>query len=344
MSSMGEIARVAGVSRATVSYVLNQRVRSGGTVSAETTERVLETARQLGYRRNQIARAANAKHARIIAALSGSADGETGLRLLAGAFASCAEAGYLLKLLPGTGEPDAMKTAVERCLEWRVAGVLGYNFDATGLALLARRLKRERVPLVCVDCAEDTPGNLCLGTDEMQCMRLVVEHLKGQGRRRIALLTGGDEGVGLRRERSFAAVMAEAGLEPHPASPGRAPWHDVPAIDAEAERLLAGARPPDAVVCAGDALAMRVQAAARRLGLAMPERLAVLGFSDSPFAPFADPPLTSIDQSFHAMGRAACEALIAAAGTPPRRRETRFVPGRLVVRASTGVAVNASRE
>ena len=100
-------------------------------------------------------------------------------------------------------------------------------------------------------------------------------------------------------------------------------------MEAGARTLFRGRREefPTAVVCAADTIAMVVQRVARSLGLQLPEDLSITGYSNAELSSFADPPLTSVDQSFHQMGHAAAMHLIRCADQQRARRRKRPLSG-----------------
>ena len=113
MITMADIARKAGVSRSTASFVLNNR-QAELRISDVTRGRVLDAARQLGYQRNDLARAVGSGKNYVLGFLKMS-PGEQETHLLEGMLKAAAEADYLLKVLPGGDEP--YEEVARRCVE-----------------------------------------------------------------------------------------------------------------------------------------------------------------------------------------------------------------------------------
>jgi DNA-binding LacI/PurR family transcriptional regulator len=213
---------------------------------------------------------------------------------------------------------------------------------ADGLAYVEAALARG-LPAVTVDQPRALPTPF-VGIDDRSAARSAAEHLRGLGHERVAVLAFA---TALDRERSLVLEMSSerrAGYEeglgpawdegsvrvcrPNATEPARRASHD----------LLGGRRPPTAILAMSDVLAIGALKAAAERGLAVPERLSVVGFDDSPAAGLATPPLTTIAQPHEEKGRLAAEWLLEAIEggqeVDPRRRA--ILPTELVIRASTG--------
>lgn len=146
---MRDIAEKAGVSRPTVSYVLNER-REGVFVGEETRRRVLEAARELGYRRNELARAMVTGRNRMLGFLAALPEAEATARMMAGALDEADAHNYTLKVLRLSGRTleDAV---IERCVELRLAGVLAIYLDAESLERLHIEMSRHCIPVAVLE-------------------------------------------------------------------------------------------------------------------------------------------------------------------------------------------------
>src|SRR4051812_23811338 len=115
MKTMRDVAQRAGVSSTTVSLVLNGRQPGGGSIPAETQQRVLEAARELGYRRNALAQAVISGHNRALGFLAGGIEYEFIARVLGGALEEAGSADYAVQLLRLQSN-SLDRQAIERCL------------------------------------------------------------------------------------------------------------------------------------------------------------------------------------------------------------------------------------
>lgn len=337
MTTMSDIAAEAGVSRSTVSFVLNERGGAMG-ISDDTVGRVLATAKRLGYRRNEIARAMVSGKSRVIGLLAPEPENEVAARILAGALAAADEHRHFVKVIRFDWRLGG--DTVARCVELRLAGVLALYVFGEELEHLRDEMARFGVPVAVLDSSFPQPSGVRVYSDDTNGCRQAVEHLVGLGHRRIAFLAGRpDSGAAALREAGYRAAMVRCGL-PVPAAYVALGNFEVETAEQATRALLASGEdaPPTALFCADDKMAMAAVRAARRMGVCVPDDLSIVGFADLSMAVYADPPLTTIAQPFAEMGRVAVRHLLAARlEKPPITTIEDVLPTRLVVRESTAV-------
>lgn len=326
--TIADVARRAGVSAAAVSFAVNDRPG----VSPETRERILEVARDLGWRPSASARALTEARTRAIGLVLARNAAQLELdaffvRFLSGIERVLTEVDYalLLQLVPG-GAAAALPAYERLAAAGRVDGFLliDVELDDPRFALL----EATGVPVV---LAGRTAGECpfpWVETRHEEGMAAPVEHLAALGHERIAFFGGRAdfEHVQTRLARFREAVVA-AGVQE-----GLVVHADEGEIEAAAEVLLAAE--PTAVVCATDRLALALVVAARERGLDVPGALSVTGFDDSPLAALASPALTSVRVDYAEFGEAAARELLAAIGVADAPEFSPSAPA-LVVRAST---------
>jgi LacI family transcriptional regulator len=326
-----DVAALAGVSRTTVSFVLNGR---DAAITPATRERVLDAAQRLGYHPHASARqlAGGQSHA-VGLVLRQTREQVAGDALLAetlrGLTLATRSRGFSVLVeafLPGEdGYADLVRSR-------RADGLVvsGPRTDDRHLPELAR----EGFPLVLQGALPgiDVPS---VDVDNVAGARLAVEHLLTLGHRRIACITNAPLAYTAARERldGYRAAMRAAGIEPDPA------WVAEAAFDAQsgrrAMRSLLGRADFEAVFVASDVVAFGAIDALRAAGKRIPQDVSIVGFDDIPLAGFLDPPLTTVRLPAYELGHAAGMALldrIARARVPSRT----VLPTELVVRASTG--------
>jgi LacI family transcriptional regulator len=339
MVTMGDVAAKAGVSQATVSFVLGGRA-DRLKISRQTRERVLGAARDLGYQRNQIARAMVTGKSRIVGILTTPESGDNIIRIMTGAMEAASQNNYLLKVLhlSWTGIDEE---TIARCLEWRLAGALLVGFSEESNQRLHDAFRENKIPVTMIDNAPllDWSGHIC--SDDEQGIQSVVSHLVSLGHRRIAFIGGAPGLLSDWRERSFRAAIDGAGLSVPDHWIKTSSWGDQAQMERQVRALFdaSGDCLPTAVACSGDTIAMVVLRVARSRGMRLPNDLSVTGYSNAYLSAFADPALTTVDQSFQAMGHAAALQVIGLAetGESPGTtgpRELRL-PTRLIERGST---------
>jgi LacI family transcriptional regulator len=335
---MNDIAARAGVSQATVSFVLNNR-RDGVSIPAETRQRVMDIARELGYRRNLLAHAMVTGQRRALGVLTAPNIGGNIVQVLVGALEAANKDDYLIKVLH-LSDSQVDDSTVNRCLEWRLAGAIVVGLGEESSDFLYKEFHRAEIPVAFVENAPPREWGVLVHSDDAQGIRQAVTHLVELGHRKIAFLGGRSSMVSHRREHFFRQMMQEAQVTVHESWVRHTSWSDAAVMEEGARAILAQPDRPTAVVCAADSVAMIVLRVARSLGIRLPDELSVTGYSNVGLSGFSDPPLTTVDQSFQQMGYAAASYLIRRAGDPEREGTHEslpevLIPTQLTVRGST---------
>lgn len=307
---MSDIARKAGVSRMTASCVLNER-QDDRIVRDDTRQRVLQAAAEMGYRRNELARAMVTGKNRVLGFLAAQPETEYVARMLSGALEEAEARDYSVKVLR-IGDEASTRRALQRCSETRLAGIITVYMRDDLLNHLHDEMARYRIPLARLDSSSTRPWGVRVTSDDETGGRLAVEHLVSLGHRHIAFVSGSPgTSTGIARESGFRQAMEQSGLEVLPGYICHGYWEPARTEQVTKELLANAPQRPTAIVCANDEIAMAVLRTARRHGLRVPEDLSVVGFADLSVARMADPPLTTIMQPFWGMGQVAARWLIA---------------------------------
>lgn len=327
---MAEVARLAGVSTATVSHVLNgtRRVR-------DTTRRqVLDAMAAIDYTPNQVARSlATSRTTTIGLALSAISNPYFG-ELLHAVESEASAAGYTLLLVDPHEDPAYEGTVVRR-LRHRVDGVLlapsSDSHDA--LAELAAR----HVPTVLVDRLVGGAHDQ-VGTENVEPVASLVTHLVEGGHTRIGFVAG-HAGLATTVERieGFRLGMARAGVAVDETLVVDGDSESEPARHA-VRALLDRADPPTAVVTANNAMTIGAMQGLHESGRRVPDDVALVAFDDFPWADAFRPRLTVIAQPFAEIGREAVRMLLARMAAPDTPPRTVRLPARFVHRESCGCA------
>jgi DNA-binding LacI/PurR family transcriptional regulator len=330
-----EVARRAGVSTATVSYVLND----SRPVRPETRQRVLKAAEELGYRPSVIARGLQAHVSRIIGYSWRPAPPDQFHPILEKFMQSTAEAaerrGYHVLTFPCPEPEEEGAVYRELVKSDRVDGFIlsetnlndpriRYLLDADfAFVAFGRAGPNWDFPWVDVD-----------GTDGVW---QAVNHLLELGHRRIAYLAWPEASLtGRYRLQGYLNAMADAGLEVDPAWVIRAENNYDDAYQAtQAWLKISTNQRPTAVVAASDLMAIGVMNAVADAGLEVGRDLAVVGFDDAPITDYLRPSLTSLRQPIAQVGERMVAMLIdLVRGEKPEPAQVLLKP-RLIVRDST---------
>jgi LacI family transcriptional regulator len=337
MVRMADIAAEAGVSRSTVSLVLNNKHSAVG-IPEVTRRRVLRTADRLGYRRNELARAMVTGKNRVIVYLLHDPSQEVASRILRGALTEAEQHGYLVKLVGREGPFD--ERDIERCVELRPVGVMGLYVSPSITGYLQTEMARYHIPVVLLDSSFPLDGVSRVLSDDIDGIRQAISHLHDLGHRRIAYISGAlNSGAATLRETGYHRAMAGLRL---PVPDGYVTYGEwkIPVIKEVTERLLEHPEGrPTAILCADDKTALVASRTAQRQGLRVPADLSIVGFADLEMARYGNPPLTTIAQPFAELGSAAVRSLLAASERLDRQEKAETVevllPNHLVVREST---------
>jgi LacI family transcriptional regulator len=320
-----DVAAAAGVSIGTASKALN----GNGKLRAETRNRVAQAAERLGFAPNTLAQALLAGRTFTVGLITSDSFGRFSIPVMLGAEDALGTGQISVFMCDTRDDPERERRYIEMLSARRVDGLI-----VTGRRIEPRPAVRvgHGIPVVYAMTQPDDGGAAVLPDDDGGG-RTAVEHLLSIGRRRIAHITGPERFLAARlRARGFGAALDAAGIEPCGAV-RYGEWTEHWGREA-AGQLLADR--PDAIFCGSDQIARGVADTLRAVGRRIPEDVALVGFDNwGPMALGALPPLTSIDMCLEEVGRVAAGHLLAAIGGE-QRRGVHEVPGRLVVRESTG--------
>lgn len=322
-----EVARRAGVSHQTVSRVLN----GSPSVSPETRQRVEAAIAELGYRPNAIARSMARGETRTLACIAPNLTDYTFASIVEGAEQRAREHGYFL-VAAAAADPDAFAALVDKLAgQRRVDGLLVINpYMDERYTLIPKKF-----PLVFVGARTREQPISSVSLDDYQLARAATRHLIEIGCRRLATVTGPlREDCTNDRLDGFRDELQAAGLPFDPALVQAGDWSASSGRDA-LQRLAAANRLPDGIFAQNDRMALGVLRAARELGIAVPEQLAVIGVDDMPLASYFDPPLSTMRQDMPAIGRAAADLLLTHIRNPKTSPQHIFIPAELITREST---------
>ena len=325
------VARLAGVSTATVSRVIN----GGVPVSPATRQRVMDAVRELGYRPNALARSLASGQTRTVALLLPDITNPFFPELVKGVQLVADEDGYTLILCETAGDPVKEASYLTMLRGQQVDGLI-----AIGLTLPRDRTEQilgPDLPVVCLDRSMDLRRASQVHVDHRQGARLATEHLLALGHRRIAHIAGPP---GLRvsaaRREAYQLTLREAGVRPDRSAIVEGDLTEDGGYAATLRLLERPGSAPTAVFVANDLMAIGAMAALRARGVGVPGDLSVVGFDDIHLAAYTSPPLTTVHQPAREMARRATEILLAAIGSPHDRRPRRAIfDATLVVRGSS---------
>jgi len=325
-ATIKDVARVAGVSVATVSRALN----GAENVLPETKQRILDAARELRFTPSGAARSLITRRTDTIGALLPDLHGEYFSELIRGIDQAARARG--LHLLVSSSHDDADEAAAAlRAMNGRVDGLLVMSPHADA-AFLSNNLPAN-LPAVLMNTDVDLPGHARFVVDNFGGAQTMTRHLAAAGRKRIAFI-GGPAGNHEAQERlrgyraGLRAGMTELVFDgDFSEETGRL----------AGRRIVQSKQRPDAVFAANDMMAIGCLGALAEAGLAVPEDISIVGFDDIPIARYVAPALSTIRVPIAAMGAAALDALAKVLESPQTAASRSTVlPVELVLRRSCG--------
>ena len=325
-----DIARLAGVSIATVSRVLNDRPD----VSTETRDAVLEVVRRHGFSTNRNARALSAGRTGLVGVTLPLVADAYFSPILSGAAEALYEQDMRAILCPTLHQYEREVGLIERLMHGTTDGAIVLLPEESSEELQA--LQAQGYPFVVADpriaLEPDIP---CVSAAHASGAMQATEHLLALGHRRIGAITGPLGWMATEeRRKGYYSALAAAGALPEPSLEVRSDWKIDGGHEA-AGRLLDLAEPPTAIFAFNDNLAIGAMRAARERGLEIPRDVSIVGFDDTEEAAIVTPALTTVRQPLAELGRMAVSLLVRL--LDKQRVETLRVElaTRLVVREST---------
>jgi len=327
--TLKDVARVAGVSVATVSRALN----NPGRISAEITAHVQQTARSLRYVPDRAARSLVSKRFNTIGAVVPTIDNAMFAKAMHALQSRLNASGYTLLLAStdyqATREASELQSLVERGVDGIVLVGGSHDIEVT------RLLDETRTPYVNIWIYDADTSTPCIGFDNRTAMRRLTNHLIDLGHRRFGMIAGITEGNDRAAQRLAGMLDALAGNgiripperiieRPYTIADGRS-----------ALRMLMDHRErPTAVICGNDILAFGALCECAARGIAVPQALSVAGFDDFELSSHLTPSLTTMHVPALEIGQHAADYLIARVAGKPTPHHVRL-DCELIVRDST---------
>jgi LacI family transcriptional regulator len=334
LTSITEVARLAGVSTATASRVVSS---ADYPVSAATRERVLEAARTLDYVPNALARGLLKSRFPVVAVIVHDITDPYFAEVVRGVEDAASPAGYLVITCSSERDADREQSYIRLLRSMRAAAVI---FAASGLddpaanEEMARHLRAMQAHgAAVVHLSPPAEGEPEVSVDNAAGIAGMIAAIAGLGHRRIAFLAGPQSlYVARERFRGYRRGLAEAGI----AFDGRLVVRT--SFDREGgatgvDALLAGDAAFSAICCANDLLALGALGRLAELGIRVPDDVSVAGFDDIPMAGMTAPSLSTVRLPLREMGRRGFEHAHRLLAGETADREV--LPTSLVMRGST---------
>lgn len=327
-----EIAKQAGVSRSTVSRVINDDPN----VNAATRQRVRSVMQKFNFQPNAAARGLAAGKTRILGLVI--PRGVAALfsdpyfpQVIQGISAACNLHDYSTMLW--LAEPEYERRTIQQIV---TAGMIDGVIVASALTddAVVEAVRVRKIPFVLIGRHPIHPDLTYIDVDNRMSSRDAVMHLLRLGHKRVATISGPLSMIGgMDRLEGYKDALRARGFIPDDSLIAEGDFSEDSGYSAMRELLP---RNPDAIFVASDMMALGAMRALREAGKKIPDDIALVGYDDMPFAARTDPPLTTVRQPIHRAGFVAAETLmelIQEQDAAPRRV---ILPTELVIRESCG--------
>jgi len=325
MPSIKDVAKIAGVSTATVSRVLANQSR----VKEDTRKLVLDAVEQLNYRPNLIARSLrvqkSAKIGLVVSDIRNPFFTAIGRAVEDAAY----EQGYSVLMCNTDENPAKEEMYLNLMHDENVAGII---FSPTQQFSAGLKSYQSNIPFVIIDRAVNSKQVDMVLLDNVAAAYELTNHLIENGYRKLAGLFGNASTTGQERNKGFHKALKEHQLKPlteYFIPPRIKQGYDTTLT------LLDSTEQPDAIFTSNSLLTAGVFQALRDRKLKVPTEIALVGFDETTWGELVDPPITLIAQPTEEIGRTATELLFQRIDVPSRSPKTVILKGNLIVRASS---------
>ncbi|REJ10327.1 LacI family DNA-binding transcriptional regulator [Halobacillus trueperi] len=329
MPKMSDVAKLAGVSTATVSRVL----RNPDTVTPSTKEKVLEAINQLNYQPNMLARHFRRTETNTILVLVPNISNTVFSEIVGGIEEEAAQNGYRVLLRNTNNQLENEYASIEHLKQRQVDGMimLSPKLDEETLIEISHQY-----PIVLATAHLETPTIPFVSIDNVGSSEKATEHLIRLGHRWVAHISGPMYSlISRNRYEGYQNAMKKHGLNPEDKFVREGEFTYESGYEHMLD-LLSQKEVPTAVYAASDDMAIGAINAANELGVKVPEDLAVVGFDNIKFASMFNPSLTTIAQPLHGMGQRSMELLLKKLNGEAISQTEHVLPDKLIIRNSCG--------
>jgi DNA-binding LacI/PurR family transcriptional regulator len=328
MSTIADVCQLAGVSKATVSRVLN----GTGQVTESTRQRVYDAVNHLSYRPSRVARALATSKTDSIGLIVPVFEGAYYGALLSQAATSASLAGKQLIITDGHNDPVREKETILMLNDRRCDAIVIYSRSITEEILLELR-HRITIPLITINRRFSHPSLPCITFDQSGAAYMMVRHLIHQGHRNIVCIAGDlDTNSGIERLKGYKKALAEFDIPFNPALVESGHNCHLGGYQA-CQNIIAQPITFTAIFACSDEMALGAQKALQEIGLCVPSDKSIAGFDDSPVARYSTPALTTIKVPIKEMAHSAVQMAIYASEKQLNPASCEF-NGELIERAS----------
>lgn len=304
--TLRDVANFAGVSTKTVSRVVNNQ----GEIKETTRHRVQDAIDRLGYRPNILARSLVNHRTNTLAVVAWGIDYFGPSRVLVGIESQANKLGYslFLNLIYQPDDPNQVSN-LDTLISHRVDGIIWAAPEVGENRAWLEQVELEHLPPIVFLTMAPRPGLEIVAVDNCSGGRQATQHLIDQGRRKIGIITGPMTWWEARERHSgWQTALEQANLTPSPSLAVASDW-SASGGEQAMRKLLVQEPHIDGLFASSDQIALGALRAVHELGQRVPKDIAIVGFDNIPESEFFWPPLTTVYQQLHDVGRIAVQTL-----------------------------------
>lgn len=331
MSTIMDVAKLAGFSRTTVSRVIN----NNGPVSKEAREKIEKAMKELNYSPNFFAQGMRTNRTRTIVALVPDYANPFYSDIFKSIEDAACKNDYMLSICSTDQDPEKEIDSIQRIIQRNIDGIIcfTYNRQEKNLSYLLKIAKE--IPIVFMDKILDSDDISCVLTDGFKGTREAITYLLGKDKRRIAYIKGSaHHRVTGERFAGYQQALADFGIEYDEKMVYDGDFHLKSGYQG-AEKLMSLEKPPEAIVAATDLMAFGVLKYLKKAGIKVPDEVNVVGFDNISINNIVEPTLTTYAQPIEKLGKEAVRILLNKIENPSGEEEQLILEGKLIIRDST---------
>ncbi|WP_261131595.1 LacI family DNA-binding transcriptional regulator [Bacillus sp. Marseille-Q3570] len=330
--TIADVAKKAGVSKSTVSRILNGNYEQN---TVDTVNKVLNVIKELDYRPNALAKSLKSMKTNVIGIVLSNLKNPFWVNVLEGVEDTCRKHGFNLMICNSNEEAELEEEHIRSFQMKQVDGMI-INPTLKNLTIYQKLIKNE-FPLVSINRKLSGLNIDTVTMNNIEGAKLAVEHLIGLGNRKIAIIVYPPDDISPRIERieGYKKGLQENGIDFDP-SMIRIVEERKGEVKKQVRDLLSGHDKPDAIFSTNNIMTLEVLEGIKDLQLNVPEDLSVIGYDETVWSKHLKPALTTVYQPAYDMGELAAKKLIQRINKKGSEMETLTLEPRLIVRDSCG--------
>lgn len=313
-----DIAKKLNLATSTISRGLKDH----HTISKKTIKKIKKTAEEMGYRPNNLAASLRGNKMKTIGVLLPTVTQPFLSSLISGIEIAAQKAGYTVLIMQSHDSYTEETNLAQSLYDNRVSGVICSLAMETKNTDHFKRFIDNNTPLVFVDRAPKDFDTFHVIIDNFNAGYKATKHLISQGCKRIAHITAGLEfSIYYERKEGYLAALKEHNLPIEDELIVRTNGINYEEAEKASIKLLQSKNPPDGIFAPGDILGVSVIQTAKKLGIKVPEELAVIGFNNDPISSIIDPNLSTLTHPALKMGQTSAEIILKSLKSTKKKTE-----------------------